>query len=279
MGKSMRNHECEWVGARLPLWVDNGERNGPTEADGDRGDLTARERRQIERHLADCALCRHHRMALEEALGALAVAATHLPVLSEAPSLWPSLERRIANRDANPTGHRSQAGGVLAGRSVQPWGTLDSVRPLRQAWTRDTLREVLAGRNHQQPESRRLSGLIPKISVAAAVLITLTGIAVARRQWKNAQSTILANSVPPAYPVPVPLVIDERLPLETADRDDNEASATQLAEAESSRPTETPASGIDALAVPKPSQHTRFGFDLEHGTHMPRDTREAKPVY
>ncbi len=121
--------------------------------------------------------------------------------------------------------------------------------------------------------------LVLKISVAAAVLVTLSGIAVARWQWKNAQSTILANSVPLAHPVPVPSVIDEQLPLETADRDLDDVPATQLAEAEPSRPTETHTSGNDALAAPKPSPHTRFGFDLEHGTHMPRDTREAKPVY
>ncbi len=275
----MGNRECEWVSARLPLWVDNGDRDGSAESDGDRGDLTARERRQIERHLVDCVLCRHHRMALEQALGALAVASTHLPVLSDAPSLWPLLERRIANRDADATGRWPQAVDVLAGRSVQPWGNLDSLRPLRQAWTRDTLREVLAGQNQQNPESKRLPGLVRKISVAAAVLVTLTGIVVARRQWKNAQSTILANSMPLADPVPMPLVTDDQLPLETADRDENDVSATQLAEVEPPRPTETPTSGIDAVVAPKPSPHTRFGFDLEHGTPMPRDTREAKPVY
>jgi hypothetical protein len=279
MGKPMSNRECEWVGARLPLWVDNGDLSGPVEVEGDRGDLTARERRQIERHLVDCALCRHHRLGLEQALGALAVAATHLPVLSEAPSLWPLLERRIASRDVDATERWPRVMDVVAGRSIPPWGNLDSVRPLRQAWTRDTLREMLAKRNQHKPGSRRLPGLVLKISVAAAVLVALTGIVVARRHWKSAQSTILANSVPLADPVPVPVIIDERLPPATADRDDTDVSATQLAEAEPSRPTETPPSGIDAAAVPKPSPHTRFGFDLEHGTHMPRDTRDAKPVY
>jgi anti-sigma factor RsiW len=275
----MVNRECEWVGARLPLLVDTGDRTGADDADGDRGDLTAKERRQIERHLVDCARCRHHRMALEQALGALAVAATDLPVLSKAPSLWPLLERRIANREVEAKEGWPQVVDVLAGRSIQPWGNLDSVRPLRQAWTRDTLREMLAGRTQQKPGSKRLSGVVLRISVAATVLVTLTGIVVARRQWKNAQSTILANSLPRVHPVPVPQVIDEQLPPETADRDLSDGAATQLAEAEPSRPTEAPTAGVDAVAAPKPSTHTRFGFDLEHGTHMPRDTREAKPVY
>ncbi len=131
MGKSMGNRECEWVGARLPLWVDNDVRNGSAEADGDRGDLTARERRQIERHLVDCAVCRHHRIALEQALGALAVAATHLPVLAEAPSLWPLLERRIANRDADARGRWPQVVSVLTGQPIQSWGNLDSATASR----------------------------------------------------------------------------------------------------------------------------------------------------
>ena len=275
----MGNRECEWVTARLPLWVDHGDRNGPAEIDGDHGDLTARERRQIERHLVDCVLCRNHQIGLERALGALAVAASHLPVQPEGPSLWPLLERRIANRDAGTGGRWPQVMGVHAGQSIQHLGNLDSARPLSQAWTRDTLRELLAGRNQQKPESKRLAKLVLRISVAAAVLVTLTGVAGARRQWKNAQSTILANSAPLPDPVPELLKIAEPLPLETVDRDENDGSATQLAEAEPSRPLETPTLGSDAVAVPKPSPHTRFGFDLEHGTPMPRDTREAKPVY
>lgn len=136
MGKSMANRECEWVDARLPLWVGYGDCGGPAESDGERGDLSPSERRQIERHLVDCALCRHHRIALEQALGALAVAATDLPVLSEAPSLWPLLEQRIAKRDAGATVCWTRVMGMLTTQSIQPWGNLDSVRPLRRAWAR-----------------------------------------------------------------------------------------------------------------------------------------------
>jgi hypothetical protein len=216
---------------------------------------------------------------LEQALGALAIAANDLPVLSEAPSLWPLLERQIANHDAYASGRCPQAVDAPAGRSTQNLGNLDSARPLRQAWMRDTLREVLAGRNQRKSESTRLPELVWKLSVAAAVLVMLTGIVRARWQWKTAQSTILANSVRLANPVPVPVVIDEQLPPETVDQDANDVAATQLAEAEPSRPIEAPALGTDAVAAPKPSPPTRFGFDLEHGIPMPRDTRDAKPVY
>ena len=83
MGKSMGNRDCGWVRARLPLWVDNGDGNGQTdgtdqiEANSEGGDLSTKDRREIERHLADCTSCRHYRTALQQALGALAVAAAH----------------------------------------------------------------------------------------------------------------------------------------------------------------------------------------------------------
>ena len=37
VGKSMGNRECEWIGARLPLWVDNGDCNGSIDVHGERG--------------------------------------------------------------------------------------------------------------------------------------------------------------------------------------------------------------------------------------------------
>ena len=162
---------------------------------------------------------------------------------------------------------------------IQPWANLDSVRPLRQAWAHDTLRELLAGRNQQKPGSKQFASLVLKISVAAAVLVTLTGISLSRQQWNNAQVDDSRQfSMPLADPVPAPSVADEP-PVEIADRDKNDVPANQLADAEPSRPVETAPSAIDAAAVPRPLPHTRFGFDLEHGIPMPPDTREAKPVY
>ena len=113
MGKSMSNRECNWVRARLPLWVDNGDGTGQSEAHGEGGDLSVRERRQIERHLASCSTCRHHAAGLEHALGALAVAANHLPFLVESPSLWPLLECRIASRRRKHCFARAKDGACL----------------------------------------------------------------------------------------------------------------------------------------------------------------------
>ena len=76
----MGNHECKWIADRLPLWVDNGDCDGSTEVPGERADLTAKERQQIEQHLAGCPCCQHRWLALEQAFSALAVAANHLPI-------------------------------------------------------------------------------------------------------------------------------------------------------------------------------------------------------
>ena len=121
-------------------------------------------------------------------------------------------------------------------------------------------------------------GLILKFSVAAAILVGSSGILIVSRQLNNAQSTILANSVPLADPLTLPAVVDDPL-LEISERDNDDVPANQLAEAEPPRPVEISHPALDAVAAPKSSPPTRFGFDLEHGTPMPPDSREAKPVY
>jgi hypothetical protein len=280
MGKSMGNHDCEWISARLPLWVDNGDCNSLMDVHGERGDLTVEEHKEIERHLASCARCCRHRVALEQAFGALAIAANHLPVAPSAPSLWPLLERRIANHETPNAGRWMLIRGWSNPQLVQPWAKLDSMWPLRQAWARDSLRELLAG-SQQKPKSKQFAGLLLKTSIAAALLLMLSAFSLAHRKWTIAQATIVANAVPLADPIPVTKITEEppvEIPVEIADRDTNDVPVNQLADAEPPSPAETAPAAVEA-SVPKPSLRTRFGFDLEHGIPMPPDTRDAKPVY
>jgi hypothetical protein len=278
MGKSMGNRECHWIRARLPLWVVRGDEHGGHETHGERGDLSGRERRHIERHLALCPACREYRASLDQALGALAIAATQLPVWSEAPSLWPALERRIADRNAHPVARRPKPDRGASDRSPRSWGDFAGTHSSRPPGTHDTIGDAVAGRDRWQPRSRRWAGLILKVGVAAAVLVAFAGLSVVRQQWTNAQSTILANALPLAEPVVAPTAPDEP-PREVVDRDKVDVPANQLAEAEPPRPAEAPTVGIDAAVAPKSPPNTRFGFDLEHGTPMPPDSRDAKPVY
>lgn len=277
MGKAMGSHNCEWISARLPLWVDNGDCNSSIEIDGERGDLTVEERQEIEQHLAGCARCCRQHVALERALRALAIAANHLPVVPSAPSLWPLLERRIANHKTPNAGRWMLMRGWSNPLLVPPCSKLDSMRPLRRAWGRDTLRELLAGRSQQKPKSKRFAGLLLKTSIAAALLLMLSAFLLAHRQWTIARATILANAVPLADPIPIPKITEEPL-LEIADRDRNDVPVNQLPDAEPPIPAETAPAAVE-VSVPKPASRTRFGFDLEHGIPMPPDTREAKPVY
>lgn len=237
MGKSMGNRECEWIGDRLPLWVENGDCDDSMEGRGERGDLTARERQEIEQHLARCARCHSHRLALERALDALAIAANQLPIGPDMPSLWPLLEQRIA----------------------------DHVTSGQRHWPR------LLG-------SQQLTTLLFTTTAAAASLLLVTGIWTVHRRWTIAENTIVATVAPLADPLPVLPAVEEPTP-ETATRNSSDFPINQLADAEPTRPPETTTQPAVEVALPKSSRPTRFGFDLEHGTPMPPDTRDAKPVY
>jgi len=144
---------------------------------------------------------------------------------------------------------------------------------------RDTLREAFAGRQEQDPASRRKPGLVVGYSVAAAIVVALIGFPVLRRQWVEAQSTIVANAAPLADQIVPPPLIDEPSPAVADTDDDGEISAGHLADADPVRAPESSGSGSDGTLAPRPAPHTRFGYDLEHGTPMPPDTRESKPVY
>jgi hypothetical protein len=277
MGKSMRKRECEWVRARLPLWAAQGVRDEQASG-GEGSDLSAKESGVITRHLAQCTACRQHRLDLEQALGAIAVAAAHLPLFQDSPSLWPELERRIANHP-----HASESGRWphVTDRDVRshgPWSELDDDRPISQAWTRDTISELLAGRRRHGTKSRWKADLIFGLSIAATILMGLTLLQFLQRRWDDAEATIAANRMSLGEIV-VPLPISEEPVLETADRDKNVVTPIQLPEAEPPRPAESQAVAVETAPPLKSPPPTRFGFDLDHGTPMPPDSREAKPVY
>jgi hypothetical protein len=278
MGKSMGTRECGWVRARLPLWADQRVRDVQSEVGSEGSDLSAKDSDIIAQHLAECASCRQHRLDLEQALGALAVAAAHLPLRQDAPSLWPELERRMI---ANPQSSDSRRGAHAlekAGRSLRAWSNLDGDRPISQAWTRDTIGELLADRRLIRTKSKRKTDFILRLSVAATILIGLMLFQILQQRCKDAEATIAANRVP-LHEFVVPLSTSDEPALEITDRDINEVPPNQLAEADPPRPAEGQAAAVETAPILKSSPPTRFGFDLDHGIPMPPDSREAKPVY
>jgi hypothetical protein len=277
MNKSMTSRECSWVRARLPLWVDKGVDEEQSEAIGDGRDLSARDSRVITQHLAECAACREDRLDLEQALGVLAVAAAQLPVIPEAPSLWPALERRIANPKASDGGHGPQ-GMDMAVRPLGCWSELDGDRPIRRAWTRDTIRELFTSNRLHGPKSKRTTDLIWRLSIAATIAIGVIQFQILQRQSADAEATIAANRTSLEEPI-APLTTSEEPVPELVDREINEVPPNQLAAADPPRPSERPAAAVETVPVPKSSPPTRLGFDLDHGTPMPPDSRETKTVY
>jgi hypothetical protein len=249
LGMSMSNRECRWVRVRLPLWVGDGG-PCPSETNGEGRDLTADDRREIERHLADCTCCREHQIALERAFDVLMAASTLTPVDPHVLSLWPILERRIADHDAIATPQRSQTASGLAGWLACIWTARDRKR-------------------------LRLGSML-LYSAAASLLVTLVTFTVTRRQWLDAQSMIVGNMSPVAHMAAPTNPVDEALS-KISDPDDNgEVLANHLADADLVRLPEATGPNIPP---PKPAIHTRLGYDLDHGTLVGPDTRESKPIY
>jgi hypothetical protein len=283
MGKSLANRECDWVRARLPLWADRGCLDAQTENDrsdtiGEGRDLSGHDSRVIALHLAGCEACRGHRLNLETALAALAIAAAELPAAPEAPSLWPELSRRLA--DAGLANRRLKAADHKRS-PPRPWSALDGEGTLTRAWNRDTIGELFGSRPaRRQSRLRRATGLIARLSVAAAILVVVSQLQIVNERTKDAEATIKSNQTP--LPEPVTAVVPRAEPVvEIAPREKIEVPPNQLAEADIPRPAESPVAAVETgpISRPAPPSASRLGFDLDHGTPMPPDSREAKPVY
>jgi len=289
-GTTMDNPGCEWIRGRLPLWIGDGDGS-----DEDGGDLSVQDRRTIEGHLRECPRCRERQTGLARALEALIVAAGVPAMAPDEPSLWPSLERRIAaqHRGDDPGMHRVRE--PVAGGS-RVWPTLDDERPLRSAWRRDTLREVVEAAglgvlsDPSEGACRGRPGRSPRVvgggwrivgaSLAASVLALVVVWPTAWRRQAAAEATILANAAPAASPggPPAPDEPAAEALEDPAPGAHRHIPTDQLAQAEIRPPAEPP-SAADAKAGPRPEPPVQFDYDLDHGTPMPPDGRDAKPVY
>jgi len=298
MGTTMGNPACDWVRARLPLWV--GVNDDPTEQNGEGDDLSPEDRRSIEGHLGACPGCRQHQVDLELAYSALAGAAGSLLVAPDAPSLWPVLERRMEAHDARTRPPSLRARHCVTDRGRRDLTDLDGERPLRSAWMRDSLGEILEGAGLSRRGTRPGNGLdespdrgpqapapsgwrpawITGAGLAAAILALVIALPAVRRQHSDAQSIIHANAEPLTHPVvpEVPVKAEDPAPADVAD-DRASIPARELAQAEPIPVPQAPATAHEGSPASKTATPSRLNFDLEHGTPMPPDARGAKPVY
>jgi len=276
MGKTKADAGCNWVRARLPLWV--GDRDSRTERNGEGGDLSLPEHQRIERHLDHCSTCRWHCAALERSLATLAAAAANLPVEPQAPSLWPALKQRIEDLEQSCPSHGIGALRALANRWARRAGEFITDQPMRRSWAYDSLRATVASQGNGWRGSNRRAGLVLGFGLIASLLLAVSAVPGLWREWANAQSTIQANALPLADHGVASAERDFE-PRPDPSRSEDGEPQDDLVQADVARPVETPSGGVASSSEAKPTTPARYGYDLEHGIPMPPDARESKPVY
>ena len=241
---------------------------------------------------------RRYRADLEQAYGALARVAESLPIAPDAPSLWPILERRMEahGRPGSPSPRMSPR---VTSPGQQDLAGLDSERPLRSAWMRDSLEETLemtglagwvspARAGLDEPADRRLASgrsgwkraRVVGAGAAAAVLALIIGLPAIHRQESEARSIIRANAEPRAGWDIMPGSNEEEPSASSNLADDRGIPANELAQAEPipvPEPPSTPAG--ESPPTSRTTTPSRWNYDLEHGIPMPQDARDSKPVY
>ncbi len=276
MGKTTNDAGCDWVRARLPLWL--GDRGVRTDGNGEGGDLSSLEHQRIERHMDHCDMCCRHRSELERALAILAVAAADLPVEPQAFSLWPDLKRRIEEFHQPAPSRWARVALAFTDRWRCGLTGVTTDQPVRRAWDRNRLQAIFTSRADRPIGSNHRVGLLLGLGLIASVLIAVIAVPGFWREWANAQSTITANALPPADRGSPP---GERAiePQPDPSRWDDVETQNEVVQADAARPVELPGSGVTSSTEPKPAAPARFDYDLERGIPMPPDARESKPVY
>ena len=274
----MIHRECEWVRARLPLWV--GDSSGE-QSDGryEGCDLAANERCKIERHMDLCASCRLYQCSLTEALAALWAAADQMPLEKSPPSLWPAIARRIASEDAPKVSRWRQAAGCVADWCIQAQMILDREPSFRIGWKGDAssaASTIPKGRGARFEAKRGFAlrdGLMTLLAAA-----TWIGVLVIGREWADAQATTVANAAPwPNKMFQHQFVTNPLMSLNWTwmwkTRQVNSLRTLWRCAPEAS------GFGLDGTSPAKSSSQIRPGSDFDHGTPMAPDARDSKPVY
>jgi hypothetical protein len=276
MGKTKEDAGCDWVRARLPLWV--GDLDVQTDGNGEGGDLNSVEHERIERHLEHCATCRRHRTNLERALETLAAGAADLPVEPQTPSLWPALKRRIQDRHQPVPSPWIRVARALTNQWAGGLTEFTTDQPVRRAWARDSLQAIFTSRESGPLGSKQRARLALGLSLIASLLIAVIMVPGLWREWANAQSTIKANASPLADRG-ASLKEPALEPRPEPTRSDDSQVQDEVVQAELVRSVEPTGGGVNSSAEAKPAAPARLGYDLEHGIPMPPDARESKPVY
>jgi hypothetical protein len=287
-----RMPSCDWVRARLPLEI------GPDVGDftagrGDSASPAARTRAKLDRHLAGCEPCRRYQAELADAMTVLSAVAAIAPVDTHAPSLWPGLELRIREHERGrerPAKSPFRLPATLSFRLDRCRDFLSDrgVRP-RPGIALGSLAAVLAcGLIALQADRARTSGRLEATPEARPVVPVAAEetAAPATEDWdieseidvaaEDGGNRWLWHSSPRSF-------------IASSEDEDADRLRTDLpgplAQADlhpSPRPSaaggsENSAAGTSATTS-SPSS-SKYDFDLERGTPMAPDSRDAKAAY
>jgi hypothetical protein len=217
---------------------------------------------------------------MRQATEALGVAALSPPLQNDTSSVWPEMQRRIATQGiVRPSAIEDSSRlrrpvWARIERTFQNWHSPegDDGR-LRVAWLGDEIRETIDAAFAAMHFGARLRfGLIAG-SGLVAILSTWFLLVPAVQQREAA---VPAELVGP----PLTGVAETAEHFPSSIENDN-SSEGSLAQAEPVRMVEAAAPPVPepAPVAKAASPPTRFNYDLEHGTPMPPDSRDPKPVY
>ena len=302
---AMERTQCKWVQERLCLLLEHDDGPG-----GEQRDVPMKEQMCIERHLVHCTSCRNYRASLEGVMVLLTTAAAEPWTRPASPSIWLDLEPQIQHRPRRRQGLWQRLVGRIcpkplhsaANQLARCCDSLQTEIPLRLAWAEDSLRELIERialilRSHNASEialtfRMHRGQLLSGFSLAAAVVIILTVLAVPYRQAIPTRAQVPPNPAP----VQVSRVPTQDVPEQTMDvivttePVTNSRASNSLVQADMPAPTEPLASKptpppVKALATATaeatsvPTSSPQYDFYLEHGTPMPPESRGGKPAY
>ncbi len=300
MGTTMGNPACEWVRARLPLWV--GVNDDPTERNGERDDLSPEDCQSIEEHLGACPSCRQHQADLERACHALAECRRLLCWLP----LMPRRSGRCSRRGWRPMMHAPARHGFerctgsptegsraltdLDGERPTPIG-LDARQPggspggCRSVAAGDTGAQRPGRAAGSRPESGGTIGLEAGLGHGGRSGGGDPGAgdrpagrtSPARRRPVRHPRQCRAAGGPRPCRQSRPRRRRRRLRTSRTTETSPHVSWRRPSRSRCPRPRR---SGHEASPASRTATPSRLNFDLEHGTPMPPGrSRDAKPVY
>lgn len=271
-----RTPSCDWVRARLPLEIGR-----------DDGDFTAKERAKLSRHLADCESCRRDRAELADAMAVLSAVAATPPVEPHSPSLWPGLELRIREREL----------------SRQRPATSSFRLPATLSSRLDRCRDFLSDRGVRPRPGIALGGLAAALLCGVIALQTDRTRTLGRLKTAPEARPAVVETPPPAddrdfeTDAEIDLAAEDggnrwlwhssprtfaALPDDDAADKSRSGLPGPLAQADIHPDPRRPATGgadNSGSGTAAAASSSKYDFDLERGTPMPPDSRDAKAAY